>query len=553
MKKIVPHWFNHSAGDRFLLMIFIILLNLVSIRSFIRLDLTSQKTYSLSKASKDMIKHIQAPLSIKVFFSKNLPSPYNTVEQYLLDVLSEYKANSAGNFSYQSYDMSKEQNQRIAQEYGLSPVQVDTLENTGFTSKIAWMGIAITYGDYIASIDALKTTADLEYKLTTTVSKIIAAQDSQIENLFQVGYITGHKENELRANPYSQSMLNTGSGNYRNLLSDIYSIKQIDLNQENIPSTLKCIILNGPKEKIPHEHLAKIDDYLLNGGNIVFYLDPLEEIISDDQTPPVYVPNKSGLNEFLNGYGINIDPYYVFDDNCFTQNQSGFGKQFLSWVPVVEKNNLARKNPVTANLGGILFFCNGPVNIDKIKTNENIKTTVLAQSSKNSWTVNENIILYPGHMLPGKDAQKKSENLAILAEGIFTSSFNSNIKGSKPAKIIVVSSSACTTDILIDELGASPTAMFNRNIIDYLSDNEDFCTMRTKGQRLDFISIQNEKSAVIVKLLNEFGLAIVVLLIGFIVWRFRLARHYLIQQKYNPGDKRIVKKIKDTDKKGDKQ
>lgn len=68
--------------------------------------------------------------------------------------------------------------------------------------------------------------------------------------------------------------------------------------------------------------------------------------------------------------------------------------------------------------------------------------------------------------------------------------------------------------------------------------------MRTKGTRLDFISINNERFAFLIQLLNEFGLAIVVLIIGFIVWRMRIARKYLIHQKYNSDDTRFVTKNK---------
>ena len=79
MKHSLSNELKNSSVDRFLLFIVIVLLNLVSIRGFVRFDLTSQKTYSLSKASKDMVKHLEAPLSIKIFFSKNLPVQWNNI------------------------------------------------------------------------------------------------------------------------------------------------------------------------------------------------------------------------------------------------------------------------------------------------------------------------------------------------------------------------------------------------------------------------------------------------------------------------------------------
>ena len=75
-----------------------------------------------------------------------------------------------------------------------------------------------------------------------------------------------------------------------------------------------------------------------------------------------------------------------------------------------------------------------------------------------------------------------------------------------------------------------------------VNENPDFCTMRTKGTRLDFISIKSQKSVALVKILNEFALALVVLIAGFFVWRMRITRKYFIHQKYNSDDRRLIDK-----------
>ena len=544
-------WLKKPSSDRVLLIIALILLNLVSARAFLRFDLTSQKSFSISKASKEVVKHIDSPLSIKVFFSKNLPAPYNYVEQYLTDILAEYKASASNYFSYQVFDMNKAENQKIASELGLGPVQIDTVENTGFSSKIVWMGLAITYGDYIATLDSLKTSSDIEYKITTTISKIISAQNTNSDKLFEIAYITGHNENELRSNPYAQSYAEVGSGNFYNMLSDIYTIKEINLADADIPQNIKAIIVNSPKSKIPENELLKIDQFIMNGGNAIFFVNPLEEFVPDQNSYPVYLPGASGRDEFLANYGIKINPSYVMDEKCYTQNVSGFGKQILNWAPVVEKNSLAKNNPITQNLGSLIFFGNGPIDITEAENN-NLRTTVLAKSSAQSWTMNENIILYPGYINPPSDKNSlKSENLAVLVEGQFESAFaKSEIEKpqsykaqcSQTSKIIAVSSGIVTTDTLIDKNGTEPISMFIRNAIDYVNENPDFCTMRTKGTRLDFISIKSQKSVALVKILNEFALALVVLIAGFFVWRMRITRKYFIHQKYNSDDRRLIDK-----------
>ena len=86
---------------KFILYIVVIgLINIVGITLFFRADLTKDKIYSLSQASQDVVETLSEPLSIKVFFSKDLPAPHNNTERYLRDLLEEYSAKSKKYFNY---------------------------------------------------------------------------------------------------------------------------------------------------------------------------------------------------------------------------------------------------------------------------------------------------------------------------------------------------------------------------------------------------------------------------------------------------------------------
>ena len=122
MKKFID-WITSPKSDFILLIILLVLLNLVGANAFFRLDLTSPKSYSLSQSSKELVKNLEEPLSVKVFFSENLPSPYNTVEQYLKDILVEYKGSANKNFSYEFFDMSKAENEELASSYRIRQKQ----------------------------------------------------------------------------------------------------------------------------------------------------------------------------------------------------------------------------------------------------------------------------------------------------------------------------------------------------------------------------------------------------------------------------------------------
>lgn len=159
----------------------VILLNMAGITLFARIDLTATKIYSLSKASTDAVKNLSEPLTIHVFFTRNLPAPHNSVERYLHDLLREYGAVAGRKFSYRFHDVSPDdgrsqsssvENQKLAENYGVYPVQIQAIENDEIKFQKAYMGLALIHGDLVERIPAIATTDGLEYQITTAIQKL---------------------------------------------------------------------------------------------------------------------------------------------------------------------------------------------------------------------------------------------------------------------------------------------------------------------------------------------------------------------------------------------
>ncbi|MEN8264485.1 MAG: Gldg family protein [Nitrospirota bacterium] len=159
-------------------LVVIVLLNVAGITLFFRLDLTSQKIYSLSEASKKVVSTLSEPLTVKVFFNSNLPAPYNNVERYLHDLLEEYAVAGGRHFNYQFYNVSGEENdesgknQDIAKSYGVYPVQIQNIEQDEVKFQKAYMGMALIHGDIIEPIPTITSTDGLEYKITSSIRKM---------------------------------------------------------------------------------------------------------------------------------------------------------------------------------------------------------------------------------------------------------------------------------------------------------------------------------------------------------------------------------------------
>ena len=90
-------------------LVVVVLINVAGITLFFRLDLTENNVYSISEASKQVVSTLSEPLTINVFFTKNLPAPHNHTEQYLHDLLHEYAIYANQHFNYRFYDVSPEE------------------------------------------------------------------------------------------------------------------------------------------------------------------------------------------------------------------------------------------------------------------------------------------------------------------------------------------------------------------------------------------------------------------------------------------------------------
>jgi ABC-2 type transport system permease protein len=159
----------------------VVLVNMVSLTLFARVDLTKDKLYSISEASQEVVSTLSEPLTIKVFFTKNLPAPYNNTERYLHDLLGEYGQYGNRYFNYRFYDVSPEEgditeetreNQKLARNYGIFPIQIQAIEKDEVKFRKAYMGLVLIHGDLMERIPTITSTEGLEYKLTMAIQKL---------------------------------------------------------------------------------------------------------------------------------------------------------------------------------------------------------------------------------------------------------------------------------------------------------------------------------------------------------------------------------------------
>ncbi len=156
----------------------VILLNVAANSLVFRIDLTQNKIYTLSDASKNAVATLQEPLTIKVFFSQNMPAPYNNIEQQVRDLLEEYAHWGNEFFNYSFYSMGTEEGadpellseyEEMARSYFIVPIKIEKVEKDEVKLVRAYMGLAFLHGDLLETIPAVTSPDRLEFTITQTI------------------------------------------------------------------------------------------------------------------------------------------------------------------------------------------------------------------------------------------------------------------------------------------------------------------------------------------------------------------------------------------------
>ncbi len=316
------HWLKSSKSDFILLIILIVLVNLVGARAFLRLDTTKAQSFSLSQSSKELVQNLEESLSVKVFFSDNLPAPYNTTYQYVTDLLTEYKGSANENFSWETFNMSNPENEEIARTYRLGQIQIQEITNNEVGFKNVWMGLVITYADKIEVIDGVSSSDGIEYRLTTTMTSMINSVStlaglqggvdltlylteelqnfdiqgfSEIESSVLNAYAT---LNAKHMNKINYEIVNPTPSQIPSLI-ETYGIQQLDWEDENgnIGSGVLGLVLSYEENfrVVPLEMVSQ-----LFFGYTIAGLDTLNESLSESLDSLVSKSEKIG---YVTGHG----------------------------------------------------------------------------------------------------------------------------------------------------------------------------------------------------------------------------------------------------------
>ena len=487
----------------------LILFNLISVRVFGRLDLTSQDVYTLSDASKNIVGSLDDRVTIKAYFTEDLPAPYNGNRRETLDMLNDYRAYSHGNLHFEFIDPEGQKGEQEAQQQGIAPVQVQVVNNDKLEVKRGYMGIVMLYEDKKETIPVVQNLSSLEYDLTSALKRLTTKTKKKI------GYTTGHGEAPPSA--YQQAT---------QVISKQYTLVPVDLSKDQpVPTDLSALLVISPTSTFSDTSKYLLDQYVMKGGKIAFFLNRFNASLQSRTAQPINL----GLDDLLGQYGVRVNADLIRDAQCLPitvqQQQGGFRIQSQIPFPLLPNaSNFDHNNPIVKDLQTVFFFFVSSIDTS-LASSKNLNCDVLIRSSKRSGRQTGFMMIDPFQKLTQADLSEEGIPMAVVVNGKFKSLFadkepRAEVTTSPDTRILVVGDG----DFMQDQyLASKDNVNFFANIVDYLADDAGLITIRSKNVTQPPLEQVSDGTRKTLKYVNLILPPLLVIGYGVARWRRRIS------------------------------
>jgi gliding-associated putative ABC transporter substrate-binding component GldG len=504
--------------------VILIVLNLISVNVFGRIDMTEGNIYSLSESTKDILRGLDDRITITCYFSDEIPQPYNANARYVKDQLAEYKAYAGGNLNYVFVDPAKEGKEEEARSYRIPPVPINTYAKDKLEIKQVYMGMVIMYEDQTEVIPFVQNVAGLEYEITRAIKRLTS------RTIPKVAFVTGNGELSLQQNlTYVDQVLRQE-----------YQVQSIDLSSESsIPDDISTLYIIGPKQKLSDWEIYLIDQFLMRGGKVGVLLDRVDADIQQSQAQLI---EPSPLGDFLKHFGIAVNGDLVIDvqnAQIAVQQQRGiFRMQSAKEYPFFPRvMNFSDENLIVKDLEAANFIYVSSLDTTAFLT-AGLDYEVLARTSEQSGVMTPPFNIDPFREWTAFDFNREYVPLGVAVTGQFKSFFAGKPKPSMDTVIVedIDAESAARVDsgsngrlvVWGDADFISDQALRDRsnlilfqNMTDWLSEDEGLISIRSKEVTARPLKQVDDSTRSLVKFLNMFLMPILVVIVGIARWQIR--------------------------------
>ncbi len=519
-----------------LAVIAVIFVSIVSGQLFFRLDLTAEKRYSITTVSKNLVKELDKPINITLYLEGELNASFRKFQKSIIEKIADYNAYSSQLINltifdpYEIADVSRRDKlfaELVAK--GLQPTNIHQNTKQGTTTRLIFPGALVEYGERKMSVNLLKNNAALHYEvnLNNSIESLeyeFTAAFSELLNTEKqtVAFLQGQGElNEYETHDFAEA------------LAEKYTVSQVSAQQLNTKGTpIKTLIVANPTQPFTETDKFYIDQYLMNGGRIMWLIDPVSVSLDSlsTGTTTLAFPQNLNLDDQLFRYGIRLNSNMIQDAECLrilvNTAPAGTPAKFTPapWYfsPLLSPSE---NHVISRNMNRVKAeFVSS---IDTVGKQEQMRKTVILATSPYSLVANTPMEISLASINNPPDRRlfnQPSQPVGILLEGTFTSVFknrmvdsfgakSSEIKTeSEPTKMIVFSDGNMIANQYrfvggvpeFMELGYDRTSKqtfgnkaFLMNAVNYLCDDRGLMELRSRNfqiRLLDKVRLQEEKT-----------------------------------------------------------
>ena len=395
----------------------------------VRWDMTDDKHYSLSEASKTLLRSTDAPIEVTLLLDGDLNAGFRRLRKAAQETIEEFDVYA---------DIVKVEDERLkvkGDSLGLSPIIIHEREQNGKTAQTTVFPYALMrYKGKRAVVTLLKNTRGLsgEENLNASIEQLEFAFMEALHLLTQqetprVAILEGHGEPD-EAHTYD---LMTALSKYFQV--DRGSITSEGLTDERVNVHIldgyQAILILAPQTAFSDQERFIIDQYIMRGGAVLWALNGVqlsEEVLQKDGFTPI-IPLDLGLTDLLFRYGVRVNPALVQDVQCLPipvnvssdAEHPNFQPMPWTYAPLLLTS---QGSPITKNMGQVMSTFVSP--IDAVGGEDGIEKRILLATSTAS-----RITATPGEVNLSDMNPDMSEfkyqyvPVAVSLEGAFSSAY----------------------------------------------------------------------------------------------------------------------------------
>ncbi len=374
-------------------LVLVIFLGFLAEMMFFRIDLTSEKRHTLSQSSRQLLTELDDVVYVKIYLDGELPAEFVNFRKSVRELMDEFRAYGGEKLQYEFINLYDEPDETIRNrmigelyERGLNVTNIQVRDGEGGSSaRIIFPGAMASYREVQMPVNLLKNNPSLSHELnlnnsiqTLEYEFARAIHSLTLDEVPRIAFIEGHGELDS---------LHTHS-----LMDELKNFFQVDRGyiNGNVEGLLnyQALIIARPVRTFSEADKFAIDQYIMQGGRVLFFLDPVNPF-ADSLTggTTVALANTVGLEDMLFKYGIRINYNLVSDLQCnyVPVNTAPSGQQAkFTMMPWVYHPLLAGPvtHPVTRGLNYVLGqFASS---LDTISGGVEVSKTVLLATSSAS-------------------------------------------------------------------------------------------------------------------------------------------------------------------------